>query len=72
MLRAGPLQQAFKHPAYVDILMKCVREPFIAHMGTFDETMFCLFLVLQVEFHAMKPNWGKDEVRRWLDEGSLE
>lgn len=40
------------HPSYVDILMHCVRESFIAYMGKFDELEFCLWLVAEVDYHG--------------------
>ncbi|UZJ52445.1 hypothetical protein CBS101457_001765 [Exobasidium rhododendri] len=51
-LKAGPLQQAIRYPAYVDILMQGLREPFIAHMGVFDEDEFGLWILNGVEFHS--------------------
>lgn len=51
-LRPGVLQQTVKHPAYVNILMSGLREPFIAHMGAFDETEFGLWILNGVEFHS--------------------
>jgi hypothetical protein len=62
MLQAGPLQQSVKHPKYVDILAKCLREPFIAHMGTFDETEFCIWLVVTADFHSADGEDMVDEV----------
>jgi hypothetical protein len=61
MLQAGPLQQNVKHPRYVDILAKCLREPFIAHMGKFDEMEFCLWLVITADFHAAEGDDVLDE-----------
>ncbi|UZJ55567.1 hypothetical protein CBS101457_004887 [Exobasidium rhododendri] len=51
-MQAGPLQSTLDHPKYIDILMKCIREPFIANMGTFDETEFFLWLIIDVDFHT--------------------
>jgi hypothetical protein len=51
-LKAGPLQQSIKHPGYVNILMKELREPFIAHMGVFDENEFGLWILQGVDFHS--------------------
>lgn len=67
MLQAGPLQKAFQHPRYVDILAKCIREPFIAHMGNFDETEFCLWLVTETEYHPTEADEEGDEVRNAID-----
>lgn len=68
MLQEGPLQKAFQHPRYVDILAKCIREPFIAHMGKFDEMEFCLWLVTETEYHPTEADEEGDEVRRSVDD----
>lgn len=62
-LQAGPLQRAFVHPRYLGILEKCIREPFIAHMGHFDETEFCLWMVTEVEFHPLSADKESEQVR---------
>lgn len=62
MLQAGPLQQNVKHPRYVNILARCLREPFIAHMGKFDEMEFCLWLVITANFHSADGEGVVDEV----------
>jgi hypothetical protein len=64
MLQEGPLQKALRHPRYVDILAKCIREPFIAHMGKFDEMEFCLWLVTETEYHPTEGDEDGDDVRR--------
>lgn len=60
MMRPGPLQEQTQHPRYVDILTRCIRETYIAHMGTFDELEFCVWLVTEVTYHTEQT--GSDEV----------
>lgn len=63
VLQPGPLQQSTKHPGYVNILMKDLREPFIAHMGAFDETELGLWILNDVQFHSQHLANGSVEVR---------
>ena len=66
VLEPGPLQLSTKHPGYVNILMKDLREPFIAHMGAFDETELGLWILNDVHFHSQPLANGSVEVR-WED-----
>lgn len=51
-LQPGPLQSSVKHPEYVDVLMQGLREPFIAHLGAFDDTELGLWILNGIQFHS--------------------
>ena len=52
IMQPGPLQKNAMHPQYIDILMQCIREPVIAHTGSFDQLEFCIWLVTEVTYHT--------------------